>query len=117
MGLALCRDMRLKCAQQLWTVARHWDLPSDPTTVERGGLLRGWAATRFQEDNDDLVIAIHSYTYLTVVCPLTGRDETCAALQAAVADILEDLQVPAARIDVEIASLVVCRSSGCATRH
>jgi hypothetical protein len=95
----------MKCAQNLWTVVRHWNLSSGPTAPDRGGLLRAWAATRFQEGKDDLVIAIHAYTYLTVVCPLTGPEETCAALRVAVADILQDLHVPAARIDIEIAAV------------
>ncbi len=97
--------MRVKCAQQLWSVVRHWDRPTTPAEVQPGARLGGWAATRFKEDGDDLVIAIHTYTYLTVVCPLKGAEETSIALKRAIADVLHDLGLPARQIDREIAAL------------
>ena len=97
--------MSIMCAQKLWRVVRRWDMSVATTARDTGGLLGPWAATRFEENDDDLVIAINQSTYLTVVFPLSQPEATCDAFRDAVAAALTDLRVPAVRIESELTAL------------
>jgi hypothetical protein len=95
--------MIIMCAQKLWRVVRRQVSRSNPVPAPCG-LLGSWAATRFQEEDDDVVIAIEESTYLTVVLPLSAR-ALCVAFREAVAAALEDLRVPALRIELELSAM------------
>jgi len=98
-------SMRILCSQKLWRFARAWDIWGTTEPRAASGLLGSWAATRFQEEGVDLVIAISKSTYLTVVFPFREPPGFCVLFREALADALEDLGVPAARVKVELAAL------------
>lgn len=101
----------IMCASKLWRLVRGWDLAC-PSAVDRTGLLGPWAATRFQEDEFDLVIAISASTYLTLVIPLDGAAALTVAFRAALVAALEDLAVSDQRAATEaaaVSSLSLCR--------
>jgi hypothetical protein len=100
----------IACASKLWRVVRAWDLAGAPTP-EDSELLGPWAATRFKEDELDLVVAISAPTYLTIVIPLNGAAAMSAAFPAALGEALQDLRIQTRRIDIEVAaasSLSLC---------
>lgn len=92
------------CAQNLWTVVRRWNVGAGATDSATG-LLGSWAASRFQEDDIDVVVAISDSTYMTIVLPLGSPLSFHADFRAAVGAALQDLRVPAARIAVELSAL------------
>ena len=99
----------IMCASKLWRVVRGWDLAP---AADELGTLGPWAATRFQEEELDLVIAISVSTFLTLVIPLDEATAMGAAFRAALAGALEDLGVPTSRVETEVASasyISLCR--------
>ena len=94
----------IMCAQSLWRVVRHWPL-ADGSSDPPVGHLGSWAATRFREEDNDMLMAVNEATYMTVVVALGSEGDFLPDFRAAVAAALEDLGVPSARRAQELGAL------------
>jgi hypothetical protein len=95
----------IECSQKLWREVRRWDVASETKSLAVGNVLGPWAATRYQNDDLALVIAVSRASYLTVVFPLSPPPAFDTAFRDAVAAALEDLGVPHSRISLELQAL------------
>jgi hypothetical protein len=95
------------CTQKLWRRLGHTGRPpshvSEP--LIHGVSLGSWAAKVFRFEHRDLVIALNERTYLTVVFPLAPRREFRSNFANAVANVLEDLQLPQDIVRLESAAV------------
>lgn len=69
------------------------------------GHLGSWAATRFREEENDMVMAVNEATYMTVVVALDSDAEFLPDFRAAFAAALQDLGIPSARTAKELGAL------------
>lgn len=98
---------RIMCTQTLWRALGRTGQP--PIDVSEpglgGGVLGSWAVKLFRYDRRSLVLALNERTYLTLVFPLAPRTRFRAQFSRALGWALQDLDVPAAFIDQELALL------------
>jgi hypothetical protein len=97
----------IMCAQRLWQVVRGWEgqAVAGRAPLSAQGRLGRWAATRFQEGSDDLVLAISERGFLTVVIPLGSADDLVPAFTSAVGAALQDIGAPGVAIARELAGI------------
>ena len=93
--------------QKLWRRLGYAGRPpaevSEP--LIHGVSLGSWAAKVFRHCRRDLVIALNERTYLTVLFPLAPRVQFRSNFAIALANVLEDLDVPEAAVRAENAAV------------
>jgi hypothetical protein len=95
---------RIMCSQRMWRVVRQWE-PKLRTERTSEAVLGPWAAKTWSDGGRELVLALETSTYLTLVFPFGSASEFHAAGAGALQAILEDIGVPAQRIALEIAHI------------
>lgn len=97
----------IRCTRTLWrrlsNVRR--DRARLPDRIFQGVTLGSWAATVFRYDRRELVIALDERTYAVVLFPLTPRHHFRSHFAAALAGLLEDLDLSASVVAQECAAL------------
>jgi hypothetical protein len=83
----------IQCAQKLWRIVRTWPFAKSVRPSGDESVFRAWAATRFQEGDFDLVMAVDAATLLTVVVPLRDSAAFARDFVASVDAALRDLGV------------------------
>ena len=76
-----------------------------PDRIFHGVALGNWLAKMFRCDRRELVIAIDERTLAVVLFPLTPRYHFRSHFSAALAGLLEDLEVPASAVAHECAAI------------
>jgi hypothetical protein len=98
---------RIMCTQTLWRALGNAGQPprdvGEPTLA--GGVFGTWAAKLFHYERRRLVLALNERTYLTLVFPLAPRARFRSQFATALTGALQDLGVPAAFIEQEVALL------------
>jgi hypothetical protein len=83
----------IQCAQKLWRTVRTWPFAASARPHGDASVLCSWAATRFQEGDFDLILAVDSATLLTVVLPLRDSSVFASDFVASVGMALRDLGI------------------------
>jgi hypothetical protein len=98
---------RIMCTQKLWRRLGHAGRPPSEVSepLIHGVSLGSWAAKVFRYYRRDLVIALNERTYLTVLFPLAPRAQFRSNFANALANVLEDLDVPEAAVRAETAAV------------
>jgi len=90
------------CSQRLWRIVWHWETADSLEDHESPARVLGpWAAGVSRDEGRDLVLAIDTRTYLTVLFPLGAASEFHASWSGALRALLRDLRVPDDRIEIE----------------
>jgi hypothetical protein len=98
----------IRCNRMLWTRLR--DVAARPHACAPDGIFHGvalgsWTAKMFNADGRDLVIALDGYSNAIVLFPLRPRRRFRASFAAALAALLEDLDVAPSVIAQECAAI------------
>ena len=97
----------INCTRSLW---RRLDRATRvrervPDRIFHGVALGSWVAKVFRYERRELVIAIDERTFAIVLFPLTPRYHFRSHFSAALAGLLEDLDVPASAVALECAAV------------
>jgi hypothetical protein len=92
----------IMCSRRMWRVVRQWErtLRTERTSE---AVLGPWAATTFAVDGRELVLAVEASTHLTIAFALAPSWAFHEGFARSVEFILQDIDVPPARIALEIA--------------
>jgi hypothetical protein len=90
------------CSPRLWRIVCQWETVDALEGHESPARVLGpWAAAASTDAGRDLVLAIDTRTYLTVVFPLGHASEFHASWSRSLRALLRDLRVPHERVEIE----------------
>jgi hypothetical protein len=99
------------CAQGMWRLVKAWRQPTEQALHRSPARLSNWAATRFTDEGETLVLALEVQTYLTVVFPYGDGELFQERFSRALTASLEDLGVDRTLLAEEVSSMgPVCLS-------